>query len=81
MPWIEQVADEAASGRLERLYDEAVDRAGRVWNIVRIMSIWPAVLEASMRLYTTLMKGPSPLPRARRELLATVVSAELGCRY
>lgn len=56
-------------------------RAGRVWNIVQVMSLSPATLRASMVQYSTLMFGESPLSRVQRELLATVVSAELECFY
>ena len=81
MAWIEQIGLEEATGLLKKLYDEAVERAGRVWNIVRVMSLNPPVLKNSMALYIAVMKGKSPLTRVQRELLATVVSAELNCRY
>lgn len=81
MPWIRQVAVEAATGRLKKEFDAALARAGRVWNIVRIMSLNPRVLRASMDQYSAIMFGPSPLSRVQRELLATVVSAELECHY
>ncbi len=81
MAWIEQVPVEQATGLLKKLYDEAMKRAGRVWNIVRIMSINPPVLRDSIRFYTAAMFGDSPLTRSQRELLATVVSAELHCHY
>ncbi len=81
MAWIEQVPVENATGLLKTLYDDALKRAGRVWNIRRIMSPNPPVLRDSMRLYGTIMMGDSPLSRAQRELLATVVSVEVGCHY
>ncbi|MCK5439042.1 MAG: hypothetical protein KAI97_03825 [Gemmatimonadetes bacterium] len=81
MPWIQQVPIDEATGRLREHFDAAMRRAGRVWNIVHIMSLNPRVLESSMRLYIDVMKGRSPLTRAQRELLATVVSAELDCHY
>ncbi len=81
MPWIEQVPVEQATGLLKKLYDDAVKRAGRVWNIVRIMSINPPLLRDSIRFYVAAMFGDSPLTRVQRELLATVVSAELDCHY
>ncbi len=81
MPWIQQVPIDEATGRLREQFDAAMRRAGRVWNIVHIMSLNPRVLESSMRLYIDVMKGRSPLTRAQRELLATVVSAELDCHY
>jgi alkylhydroperoxidase family enzyme len=81
MPWIRQVPVDRTTGPLKRLFDEAVERAGRVWHIVQIMSLNPPVLRDSMQLYLTTMHGESPLSRVQRELLATVVSAELNCHY
>ncbi len=81
MPWIEQIPIEKASGLLKQLFDEAIARAGRVWHIVHIMSLNPPVLRDSIRFYTTLMMGESPLTRVQREMLATVVAAEAGCVY
>ena len=81
MPWIRQIPVHEATGALKRLFDEAIARAGRVWNIVRVMSPNPPVLESSMGLYRAIMFGPSPLSRAQREMLAVVVSAEIRCLY
>ena len=81
MAWIETTAPEDATGPLRAEYDAAVRRAGRVWNIVRLMSPNPLVLEASMRFYRALMFGPSPLSRRQREMLAVVVSVTNRCHY
>jgi alkylhydroperoxidase family enzyme len=81
MPWIHQIPVEKASGVLRAEFEKALQRAGRVWNIVHIMSLNPAVMRDSMRFYRSLMFGESPLSRAQREMLATVVSAALACHY
>ncbi len=81
MPYIETVDPSAATGELRREYDKAVRRAGKVWNILRVMSPNPAVLQASMGLYEQAMFGPSPLSRAQREMLAVVVSQANDCHY
>jgi alkylhydroperoxidase family enzyme len=81
VPWIEQVPLEEADGLLKQQFDEAMKRAGRVWNIVHVMSLNPAALRDNIRLYITLMMGESPLSRTQRELLATVTSAEMECHY
>jgi alkylhydroperoxidase family enzyme len=81
MPWIRQIAIEDATGVLKRAFDAALARAGRVWNIVHVMSLNPRVLTASIDHYAAIMHAPSPLSRVQRELLATVVSAEVGCHY
>ncbi len=81
MPWIKQIPLEEATGLLKRQFDAAIKRAGRVWNIVHIMSLNPLLMKDSMRFYQTLMKSESPLTRVQREMLAVVVSAENGCHY
>lgn len=81
MPWIKVFTLEEATGFLKEQYEQAIKRAGRIWNIVAIMSQNPEVLKESMDLYGALMHGPSPLSRGQRELLATVVSAQNHCLY
>ncbi|MYD72190.1 MAG: peroxidase [Acidobacteria bacterium] len=81
MPWIQTVRPEAASGRLAKSYRAGVERAGRVFGIVRTMSLQPAVLDASMGLYLAIMKQPGELSLAQREMLATVVSRANDCHY
>jgi uncharacterized peroxidase-related enzyme len=70
-----------ASGVLKEEYDAAVGRAGKVFNIVKAMSLRPGVLRRSMELYKGIMFGPSGLSRQERELLATVVSRQNECHY
>ena len=81
VPHIRLVEPEEAEGLLAEEYAAAVERAGKVYNIVRSMSPNPAVLRQSMGLYRAIMFGPSPLTRQERELLATVVSATNECYY
>jgi alkylhydroperoxidase family enzyme len=70
-----------AVGLLQEEYEAAVARAGRVFNIVKAMSLRPAVLRHSMALYREIMFGPSGLTRMERELLAVVVSRTNDCHY
>ena len=70
-----------ATGLLKEEYDAAVARAGKVFNIVKSMSLRPDVLRSSMALYRSIMFGPSGLSRQERELLAVVVSHENDCHY
>jgi len=72
---------EEAAGTLKREYGEAMARAGKVFNIVKAMSLRPGVLRRSMALYRAIMFGSSRLTRAERELLATVVSRANECHY
>ena len=81
MPWIKQISVEEATGLLKAQFDEALQRAGRVWHIVHIMSLNPRMLRDSIAFYITAMMGESPLSRVQREILATVVSFENHCHY
>jgi alkylhydroperoxidase family enzyme len=79
--WIRTVPETEAEGPLRRLYDEARARAGRVWAIVRLQSLNPDQLRASMALYQAVMLRRSALPRRVCELLAVVVSRANACHY
>ncbi|MEC8494255.1 MAG: carboxymuconolactone decarboxylase family protein [Planctomycetota bacterium] len=81
MPWIRTIRPDEATGRLAKSYRAALERAGRVFGIVRAMSLAPPVLDASMGLYQKIMYAPSGLTRRQREMLATVVSHENHCHY
>ena len=82
MAWIELTRPENARGLLKRLYDEAIERAGKVFQVLQIQSPRPKVLRASTQLYSEVMFGPeSPLSRAQREMIATVVSRANHCHY
>jgi uncharacterized peroxidase-related enzyme len=79
--WIKMIEPEEASGELKEEYDRAVRRAGKVFNILKVQSLNPRVLHASMEIYLAAMYGPSGLSRAEREMLGTVVSWANDCFY
>jgi alkylhydroperoxidase family enzyme len=81
VPHLQLIGPEDAVGRLAEEYDAAVERAGKVYNIVRSMSLRPEALHASMELYKAIMFGSSALTRQERELIATVTSATNECYY
>ncbi len=81
MPHIRVIQPEEATGRLKEEYDAAIGRAGKVYNVVKAMSLRPGVLNRSMELYKAIMFGPSALTRIERELLATVTSRANDCHY
>ena len=81
MAWIEVIEPERAEGSLKEEYEQALQRAGKVYNIVKIQSLNPRVLHSSMQAYVTIMHSPSELTRAEREMLATVVSWVNHCVY
>ena len=81
MSWIKTIQPEEATGDLKSEYEQAIKRAGKVFNILKVQSLNPESLRASMRLYLATMYGGSGLSRAEREMLATVVSRTNRCFY
>jgi uncharacterized peroxidase-related enzyme len=81
MPWIRAIQPSEATGELKVEYDKAIKRTGKVFNILKVQSLNPASLRASMDMYLASMYGRSGLSRAERELLATVVSGTNRCFY
>ncbi|MFP3881356.1 MAG: carboxymuconolactone decarboxylase family protein [Actinomycetota bacterium] len=81
MPHIHVFDYEETTGITRREYDRALRRAGRIWNIVSIQCQLPEVMRDSMRIYQSIMFGPSPLTRAQREMMAVVTSQVNECHY
>jgi alkylhydroperoxidase family enzyme len=81
VPFLRLIDEDEAGGELKREYDAALGRTGKVFNIVKAMSLRPGVLGRSMDLYREIMFGRSELTRAERELLAVVVSVDNDCHY
>ncbi len=81
MAWIKTISPEEAEGELKQEYEAAQSRAGYIAHILRVQSLNPETLKASMELYKATMFGTSGLSRAEREMLATVVSKVNDCFY
>ena len=81
MAWIKVIPEAEASGELKQLYEQMVEPSGAVDNILKIHSLNPASLRTHFEFYKTLMRGPSGLSRAQREMIAVVVSATNRCQY
>lgn len=81
MAWIKTISEEEATGALAGEYKDAVGRAGRVYEILKVQSLRPEYVSAFIELYRRTMLGPSGLSRAQREMLAVVVSATNRCHY
>jgi uncharacterized peroxidase-related enzyme len=81
MAHLRLIDEQEATGLLAEEYEAARARAGKVFNIVKAMSLAPETLRAAMGLYRQVMFGKSELSRLERELLATVVSHANDCHY
>ncbi len=81
MSWIRTVKEDVATGLLRNEYDKAIQRAGRVFEILEIQSLKPEYISSCIALYIKAMFGPSRLTRAQREMMAVVVSVANRCHY
>jgi hypothetical protein len=81
MAFLRLTPESQVAGTLKRLYDSAQARAGYVANIIKVMSLDAFTAEASIELYVRLMKSENALSKARKEMLATVVSSINDCYY
>ena len=81
MAFIPYVPSAEATGLLRELYARYGDADGALDNILRIHSLNPRSLRDHVELYAHLMRGPSPLTRVQREMIAVAVSAANDCFY
>jgi alkylhydroperoxidase family enzyme len=82
MAWIKTIEPAQAEGLLKRQYEAAIERAGKLFNVIRIQSLRPRVMRSSTQLYTELMQAAEGgIGRAQREMIAVVVSRANDCHY
>ena len=81
MAYIPYVPFDDADGLLAELYERLSTPEGGVDHILRIHSLNPRSMADHHRLYAHLMRGPSPLSRVQREMIAVAVSAANDCFY
>ncbi|MHC5023045.1 MAG: peroxidase-related enzyme [Planctomycetota bacterium] len=81
MAWIRTIDESEATGPLADLYARAGNPDGTVDNVMMIHSLNPESLRTHFEMYAAAMHRPSPLSRAEREMVATVVSRLNGCAY
>lgn len=70
-----------ASTEAQELYDKFRNLDGTVDNILRIHAAKPKSWAGHYDLYASIMRGPSELSRAQREMIGVVVSAINECHY
>jgi alkylhydroperoxidase family enzyme len=81
MAFVRKIPPGEADGLLERIYRDAVQRAGKVFEILQVQSLDAKALQASIGLYAATTVLPGALPRWFRELLAVTVSRLNHCHY
>jgi len=73
--------DPKASSSLKKVLEKYGGESKRPDNIVNISSVNPLAMEGHMTLYRNVHKGPSPITRPQREMIAVMVSGINGCHY
>jgi len=81
MAFIDYIEYNDASQELQKLYKKYGGKEHKPVNIVRVSGQHPPTMESSMDFYKATMYDRSPLSRAQREMIATVVSAINECHY
>jgi hypothetical protein len=66
---------------VEEVAAPVVERLGFLPNIFRVFALRPEHLRRWWHYYDFLMRGPSNLTKAQREMIAVVVSATNDCHY
>ncbi|UCD24321.1 MAG: carboxymuconolactone decarboxylase family protein [Gemmatimonadota bacterium] len=80
MAWIRWIDEGDADGELAAIYERLAGEDG-VDHILKIHSLNPKSLWLHYDYYAHLMRGPSNLSRADREMIAVVVSRVNDCFY
>ncbi|MGQ0648358.1 MAG: carboxymuconolactone decarboxylase family protein [Gemmatimonadaceae bacterium] len=57
------------------------DRVPDTDHIIRVHGVHSVVMRQHYELYVELMRGPGPLTRVQREMIAVAVSAVNSCHY
>ncbi|MTI19635.1 peroxidase [Fulvivirga sp. RKSG066] len=81
MPYIDVIQHENADGELKQIYDDLVEKRGKLAEVHKIQSLNPKSIVNHMDLYMTIMFGKSPLKRYQREMIAVIVSTANECPY
>ncbi|GAC1310221.1 MAG: peroxidase-related enzyme [Mucilaginibacter sp.] len=81
MARIKTIPYEEASGNLKRVYDDLIQKRGRLAKVMQIQSLHPGSMQSHMALYLDIMFSKTSLSRAEKEMIAVVVSTANGCKY
>jgi len=81
MAKIKVIPYEEATGKLKDIYEELLEKRGKLAAVHTIQSLNPESILAHMDLYMAVMFSQSSLSRSQREMIAVVVSVANGCLY
>ncbi|MBW6479650.1 MAG: peroxidase-related enzyme [Bacteroidales bacterium] len=81
MARIKMVEYPESTGRLKEIYNEIIEKRGKLAEVHKIQSLHPESIVNHMDLYLEIMFSRSELSRAEREMMAVIVSVANGCDY
>jgi uncharacterized peroxidase-related enzyme len=81
LTWLRVPAEAELPPEVLELWVAPLEKLGFVPNVLRLYALRPSHLLAWNAHYDELMKGPSGLSKAEREMIAVVVSIANDCRY
>lgn len=81
MSRIQVIEPEKGTGVLKEIYDELVQKRGKLSEVLKIQSLHPESIRSHVNFYMDIMFSKTSLTRAEKELLAVVVSVANGCLY
>jgi uncharacterized peroxidase-related enzyme len=81
MARIKVIQKDEAEGRLHEIYNDIINKRGKLAEVHKIQSLRPESIVHHMDLYMEIMFSRSDLSRAEREMMAVVVSVSNGCHY
>ncbi len=81
MARIKVIQPDEACGRLKEIYEDIIDKRGKLAEVHKIQSLRPESIVNHMDLYIEIMFTRSDLSRVEREMMAVVVSVSNGCHY
>ena len=79
--WIAVPAPDALPEVVQAAIAPVADRVGFVPNVARLLAVTPSHFLGWWNYFDELMRGPSGLSKAQREMVAVVISAEARCPY
>jgi len=81
MAFIKTIEQNEATGRLEEIYDDLIQKRGQLAEVHKIQSLRPESIVKHIDLYMEIMFAKSELSRAEREMMAVVTSVSNNCHY
>jgi uncharacterized peroxidase-related enzyme len=81
LSWLRVPDEQQIPDEVKALWARPLEKMGFVPNVLKILALRPGHLLGWWAYYDNLMRGPSNLSKAQREMIAVVVSTANRCHY